>query len=609
MDINAAPSDANSATSNALKEYIGLEKPEYALLIDAPWGAGKTYFVKRECNLSSEAAEIRYVSLNGVADVVGFRRALLKDGLATGITNTLEAVGETVAKLLKLGDLGSMARDVVEDTLINNLPNTIIFDDLERATIDPQELFGLINDFVEHKRKRVIILVNSEAHELKDKFLKHKEKFIGRTLNLQPDFVNAFSYFKFKMPDGKGKDYFESHENNVQEVFEEAGHKNLRLLRNAIRDCALILDRLDEELFAAKEPMNRFVKTYLALAMALAKGEIQTHDLEERASWKFALSKEGDGEDKLDALMNIYQRHKGADISSEGGVVFPTKLHELLFIEGYVETKQLNSLLKNTGQFVVQDENPLWLQMVYWPDCSKDNLEKLVEKAQAYLLEDEPVQPGPYLHIAGNLLHIQKLGGLKSTTDQLMKKILERISELKSCEQISEAKFGTNFGWSHEGGRFSFGGYARDISEDFFEITKAMSQAQLEIYGAKVPDIVNDLVHKFENDLEKFETAFFGDRDTSAFSQTAVLHHLDIGRVAKATLHYLLSGKIREIENVFERFKIRVQILNIWKEEQSWFKELKEKLEILAANDSTLSAAQMKFFLKRCGQLFTAIDE
>ena len=229
----------NSAAHGVLRAYLALEEPGYALLIDAPWGAGKTHFIQHHSGKSPD--ELRYVTLNGVADEAGFRRAILKDSLQADLLTTGTALAQTLSKLAKVDGLGQLASDYAEEALLRALPPTLVFDDLERATLPPEQLLGLINDYVEHQGKRVILLVNSEAHARKDAFLARKEKIVGRTITITPDVTAALPAFLAKITEGKGRKYLEAQTDLITDVFRQSDHGNLRLLRNALRNCAPVL--------------------------------------------------------------------------------------------------------------------------------------------------------------------------------------------------------------------------------------------------------------------------------------------------------------------------------------------------------------------------------
>ena len=110
--------------------------------------------------------------------------------------------------------------------------------------------------------------------------------------------------------------------------------------------------------------MARFVRTYLALTMALAKGEISPTHLDKRDDWKIAISK--DVEDEFKPLNDLFRRHQGTDIYAHSGATLSKTLAELLFDRGFADDSTLSRLLRMTGQFEPQDENPLWLRMLQW---------------------------------------------------------------------------------------------------------------------------------------------------------------------------------------------------------------------------------------------------
>ena len=202
----------NKEAEGALRSYLQMKAPGYALLVDAPWGAGKTHFVRRVCQVDSRQKEVRYVSLNGVSDEAAFRRALLQNILNETASNIATALGDLLSEKLKLGTLGSLGRDIFEERLISNLPDTLVFDDIERSSLSRQILFGLINDFVEHQNKRVILIAHTEVDGQNDEFLKRKEKIVGRTIRIVADFDAAFPRFLEAIGSGRAKAFLITHE-------------------------------------------------------------------------------------------------------------------------------------------------------------------------------------------------------------------------------------------------------------------------------------------------------------------------------------------------------------------------------------------------------------
>lgn len=280
--------DQNTAATNALREYAMIKKPRYAFMIEAPWGAGKTHLVKREFKDNLLNGKARYITLNGVSDRRSFRRALLADTSEANLMDAAGKFGDALGKIAKVGNIGSLVQDAVEDRMIDNLPELLIFDDVERCEMSPGELLGLINEFVEHQAKNIVLcafIERDDAGDLgkkRDDFLSRKEKVVGRTVKIVADAHDALSEFLSSMPDGDGQQWLTSNEALVLEVFSSATHSNLRVLRQCLHDLGRVIDVLDEDLRKSTEAMIRFVRTYLALSMAVATGEINSQQLRDR---------------------------------------------------------------------------------------------------------------------------------------------------------------------------------------------------------------------------------------------------------------------------------------------------------------------------------------
>ena len=497
---------------------------------------------------------------------------------------------------IKLGDLGDLARDVIEEHLISKLPETLIFDDIERAPIDSQVLFGLLNEFVEHQEKRIILIVHSDERKGKQEFLKRKEKLVGRTLAIEADFESSFPSFVELMNQGRGKEYFLNHADVVKTVFEEAGHQNLRLLRNAVRDCALVLDRVAEERFDAKEPTSRFVRTYLALSMALSKGEITLEDIAQRDSVDWMIS--GQDDQAKSPLKNLHERHSGADIFAHSGSVLPKLLAELLFEKGHAEDSELNSMLEATGQFEAQDEFPLWKRVIHFLEFDLKELETLVSDAEAYLFETSPIDPGPYLHISDSMLRIQGYGGLEIDRTELKQKIIDRINALRDDGKIPSARFGQEFGWGKRGDRhFSFGGYACDAADDFFEIMNAMTEAQISEYEKNRTNDAADLFSAFENDLDTCSQMISSSPGSAGYYRVPIFHHVNLDHFSEAILQHLKEGRASELGKTFDQIADRHRNIGTdWSEEIEWFSTLSDHLEAKLAQKTPLAKAQFNAF-------------
>lgn len=230
----------NQAARDAIRSFLAIANPQYALLIDAPWGAGKTHLIRA---VVPQAA--RYVSLNGVASEDEFRRAVLKNSLEASVVQRGTGLAKALGALTKRPGLADLLSDFAEERMLAELPRILVFDDLERCTLDPPVLFGLINEHVEHQKRNVVLAAHADAegHPAVDEFRKRKEKVIGRTITLAADFDAAFSAFVSALPAGAGKRYVQKNAGLIREVFETSNHQNLRLLRSTLIETTELLAR------------------------------------------------------------------------------------------------------------------------------------------------------------------------------------------------------------------------------------------------------------------------------------------------------------------------------------------------------------------------------
>ncbi|MCO6381657.1 hypothetical protein [Oceanicola sp. 502str15] len=568
-------------------------------MIEAPWGAGKTYLVKREFKdvLSSDKA--RYVTLNGVSDRKSFRRALLANTSEAKLMDAAGKFGDVVGKLAKVGNVGSFVQDAVEDRLINNLSDLLIFDDVERCEMSPGELLGLINEFVEHQSKNVVLCAFIERDDAdgnlkkRDDFLSRKEKVVGRTVKIVADARSALPEFILAMPDGHGKQWFNSKEGLVLEVFSSATHSNLRVLRQCLHDCGRVIDVLDEEIRISTESMIRFVRTFLALSMAVATGEVNSQQLLERSDHRCVMRPKGS--ENSHPLYTCFLQHPEAEIyAGNAASILPLDLGFSLIGVGYEDPDKINSALRSTGQFDGKEETPLWARFVNWRLMSRDDLEKASQEAKSYIFDSEEIMPGPYLHIAHDLITIAENGA--GDGSKIANEIKHQIEKLAKDDKIPPAGHGRNYGWSDELGTFSFGGYGFTPNELTMPIIESMRGAQIKAFEKSRVHEAKRLLKLLRVDLDAFGREFSWNNGGSGFYETEILNQIDADEFAEVVFGYVTSGGFEVIGGQLKALADRHRPNNFL-EEVVWAKTVKTKLEALAEEAGHLEKARMVWFL------------
>ena len=187
-----------------VESYIGTKEIPGALLLTGEWGCGKTYLIKEIANEYKENKEFIFVivSLFGVESVAELQEKVKKAALQTRCN-----VGEKASKLLKTGVnavkqvLPNQAKQLLSvnlfdvfdvESFISADKLVLVFDDLERCSCqDKIALLGCVNDYVENKKIRVILIADETKIETSndDKtYHNYKEKVICRTIKLESNF-------------------------------------------------------------------------------------------------------------------------------------------------------------------------------------------------------------------------------------------------------------------------------------------------------------------------------------------------------------------------------------------------------------------------------------
>ncbi len=217
----------SSDLENYLSYYQGLQTPRYAVLVTGAWGVGKTFQVR-----SAIPPEIHYyVSLFGMRSAEEIDAAVFSqmDPLKAEARAIAEENAKTSVLGVPVGALGSLyaryglKRQVKSDRII-------IFDDLERSSIEPKELLGAINQYVEHHGCRVVVIAHDG--ELSNELKHQKEKIFGQVLSAIPQ--TNLAYPRFLKEIGR-----EDEQKFLLEIQPPSSRYSMSLKRTPFASCAM----------------------------------------------------------------------------------------------------------------------------------------------------------------------------------------------------------------------------------------------------------------------------------------------------------------------------------------------------------------------------------
>jgi len=214
--------------SEAIINHLKM-KTTGALLLTGDWGSGKTYHLKNQVfpliETTTEFIPIM-VSLYGETDKNNIGQKVLfaffdKKGkeanLSTGtIAKNIKNFSEGFPILKKYIDLDKLIVGSGEN-VFKLLPHDnllICFDDLERMSekIDVNDFLGIVNDLVENKGCKVLLIANEE--EIKNG-ITFKDKTIEKTIHFSPEISSIFDSIISSYEDSPFKEYFRTNKDFI----------------------------------------------------------------------------------------------------------------------------------------------------------------------------------------------------------------------------------------------------------------------------------------------------------------------------------------------------------------------------------------------------------
>lgn len=194
-----------SSLIDLIDRYINDEERRYAIAIDGKWGSGKTRFIEEELekHLKEQNKRLVRASLFGVATSTELyarilaswahleettksrAKALVKTGISAATKTVLSFAHKEGISLDPITEADLLVNLVLKDNCI------LVLDDVERYSLrenaDIKDLFGAINDLVENKGLKVILVMNeSEKSSLADFDKDIREKLVWKTYHFRP---------------------------------------------------------------------------------------------------------------------------------------------------------------------------------------------------------------------------------------------------------------------------------------------------------------------------------------------------------------------------------------------------------------------------------------
>jgi hypothetical protein len=517
----------------------GAAHTDHAVMIDAPWGAGKTHFIKPY--LASRDAAARknddligapflYASLYGVSTIDEIREQFFTQAYPILGSVPVKMIGTALAGVVKK----FTGADFNPDDAKGKLPldaKVLVFDDLERAAMPLVDALGLINTFVEHGNHKVILIANQAEvpEDQKTAYDRQREKVIGRTLTIRSDPAAVLDKLIGEMRYEAARAATEANRELVIRIFEGSKLLNLRSLRAAVADFDRLVGALDPKLAGAPDALRRLlayiVATEVEWRAGLARRELDAL-MSVRIDFGPLRPSEAPEIKKAETLQAKYPEVEWRD------PIIPAATLADYLVTGVLDVEAANQAVLMHPLIAEPKAIPAWRRLIDWqlrgPEAYVIDRDDVREELQNHQI----VEPGEICHIAGVAIWLERMGApLLTDVEDYMDRYIDAI-EASGALRPERSIFGN-------GGFSGWAGFAFCCAEDsrFARIEGHLEAAVARVFDknmqAAAPTLMAQL-RRPEDDGKALFDASPG--ETGRYGGVAILHHVVVADFADLLL-------------------------------------------------------------------------
>ncbi|MEA3347591.1 MAG: P-loop NTPase fold protein [Pseudomonadota bacterium] len=463
-------SKQNQYVEDYLDLYRHMKNVDFAIMITGSWGCGKTHFIeeylKRACTPNGEKEYI-YVSLNGLSRTADIDMALFQAAHPVLGSKLAITAGKIFKASVKAGlklDLdingdgnsdGSAKFDIPLNSFkLNSKSKLLVFDDLERCLLKPEEVLGYINAFVENREAKVIIVgdetqVASDKNEDVDKqsdidsgassnkkvpstkYRMIKEKVVGKTFRLKEAIEDIFENLITKETYPDTYDIILRNKADIvrifQKVYDETEKHNYRALKHCLRDFEYFYPKLEKKFRKHEQFVNDLLYRFVAFGYELLLGHYLIDDL--RNGRNIFVQKISDYRQNVEdrektGLELVFERH---DISFLRDLIFDWELWYKILGNRYIEVPELSECLKNSSYF--PEDQPEWVTLLHWLRLNDNDALKALTDVKAQIAKRGYRKPEIIVHVFGMLLKLSDRGAIPNTKEDILRQLKEYLND------------------------------------------------------------------------------------------------------------------------------------------------------------------------------------
>ncbi len=534
----------NSHIEEFLHYYCAFEhEPSYAVLLKGKWGTGKTWFVKHVLEeLKEKGVQFLYVSLYGIASYDDIEDEFFKQLHPRLSSKSMDLAGKIVKGLVKTTlkiDLnndgqadGSVSSQVPEMRLPEYLTNTtgfvIVFDDIERASINLHDLLGYINHYVEHQGYKVILIANEDEILSQQKsndittnvYQRIKEKLIGKTFELTPHLNQALDAFLSTIDTPCARKIYEQNVDIISSLYLKSQYHNLRHLKQALWDFERLTQFVDDSALSKDELMGHLLQLFLIFSFEIKSGNILPKAIARMKSSYYSSMFDYDKNQNYSIYEAIIKKYRPTSFDD---LLLDESIWIDIFDKGKISPEKIKESLEKSKYFrseLTPSWVNLWHSMNLTDDEFKINLNSVLDDLKHVRFTDV----GIVKHVVGTLLWLSSINLIDYKTDKILDlgysnvEHLKKIGKLKGIKHNAHA-FRDDEVWGGLG--FHYRG-----TDEFSNLNKFIVDKSNEAEIERLPKLASELMQLMVDDIDSFYRKVLIGHEDGSYYDVPILKYM-----------------------------------------------------------------------------------
>ena len=600
--------------SEFLAYYGKLKTPGYAVLVTGAWGIGKTHQVKA----AIPEKNLRYVSLFGLSSLRDVESAIMA-AVDPDLKNALAAVREIGGGVWNSGGdarasgkafAGSRVLSDTFDAVFRRRSDPgkhiLVVDDLDRSSVNTNELLGVVNRYVEHCGFRVVVIAHEE--ELIEDFSEIKEKIFGRTIAVEPQTQAAADRFIEGIGDSAARKFVAGKKKEILSVFGESGQKSLRVLRHVVFDLGRLYSVTGAEFRKLDEAMLEVAKLFSALAIEVRSGRLAAGDLRNRAGATILHNtrskRPGERDAEAPPIVAANERYASTDLESH--VLDDDVLVDFL-INGHFRADQLSDSLGRNWFFRDPAKLRPWQILSKFFLLPADVIQTGIDRLQKEFKDRAVTDSGEMLHIFTQQMMLVETGAVPGTVKQVADDAIAYIDDLLKKKRLPPREPDVDWMQSFLEGHDQTVYWSTDATKTHFQrILDHLITARVEAHRQAFIDRIGKVLDQVKSDGAGFRRDFsILDNTPGSYAFAPVLKNIPADRFVGAWLEGDHDNQIRvrtALEHRYHHGHPPVELAD----EHSWVRDVIASLDAVADAEQGGAALRLKRMAPRTVRKYAA---